>query len=379
MIFMKIGLLGAGTIGFGVCEIAEGLPQLEIAKVLDRRDIPGLEGRITRDVEEILNDPSIETIVELLGGNEPAHTWAVRALRSGKNLVTANKLMVSENLSELMEAAREGGANLRFSAAVGGGIPYLFNLLRARRVDEITEVGGILNGTTNYMLDLMSTQGVEYSAALKLAQEAGYAEADPTADVSGGDAKCKLMLASCIAWNGIVNKSHVLCEGIASVEKRDIALANERGYACKLLARAAKTECGISCYVEPTLVRRDSVPGSIALVENMATFTGVNAGHQRFTGAGAGRYATAYAVVNDLIDICENPAAFAFCISERNIPVDNSAEKHAYLARGLDIPGAEIVAPGVCITPEITVSEMHAMAAAARAQGKSVFFAGIKE
>ncbi len=376
---MKIGLLGAGTIGFGVCEIADGLPQLEIAKVLDRRDIPGLEGRITRDVDDVLGDPSIDTVVELLGGNEPAHAWAVRALRSGKNLVTANKLMVSENLPELMAAAREGGANLRFSAAVGGGIPYLFNLLRARRVDEITEVGGILNGTTNYMLDLMSTQDIEYSEALKLAQEAGYAEADPTADVSGGDAKCKLMLASCIAWEGLVNKSHILCEGIVSVEKRDIALITERGYACKLLARAAKTENGISCCVEPTLVRRDSVPGSIALVENMATFTGVNAGPQRFTGAGAGRYATAYAVVNDLIDVSENPAAFAFSVSEKNIPVDNSAEKHAYMVRGLDIPGAEAIAPGVCVTPEISVNDMHAMAAAARAEGKAVFFAGIRE
>ena len=376
---MKIGLLGAGTIGFGVCEIVEDLPQLEIAKVLDRRDIPGLEGRITRDVEDILGDPSIDTVVELLGGNEPAHTWAVRALRSGKNLVTANKLMVSENLKELLDAAREGGANLRFSAAVGGGIPFLFNLLRARRVDKITDVGGILNGTTNYMLDLMSTQGIEYSQALKLAQQAGYAEADPTADISGGDAKCKLMLASCIAWDGMVDKSSILCEGIASVEKRDIALIAERGYACKLLARAARNENGISCCVEPTLVRRDSVPGSIALVENMATFTGVNAGPQRFTGAGAGRYATAYAVVNDLIDINENPAAFAFSVSEKDIPVDNSAEKHAYMVRGLDIPGAETIGPDTCITPEISVSAMHAMVSAARADGKNVFFAGIRE
>ena len=376
---MKIGLLGAGTIGFGVCEIVDSLPQLEIAKVLDRRDIPGLEGKLTRDVEDILSDPSIDTVVELLGGVEPARTWALKALKSGKNLVTANKLMVSESLTELLAAAKEGGACIRFSAAVGGGIPYLFNLLRARRVDEIVEIGGILNGTTNYMLDLMQTQGIDYAEVLKLAQEAGYAEADPTADVSGGDTKCKIMLSSCIAWDGLVNKADILCEGITSIEKQDMDIISDKGYACKLLATAKKAESGISCYVEPTLVRRDTVPGSIALVENMATFTGVNAGPQRFTGAGAGRYATAYAVVNDLIDVDRNPDAFSFSISDKAIAIDNSAEKHCYMVRGMEIPGAEAIADGVCITGEISVCEMHAMAAAARAEGKKVFFAGIRD
>ena len=376
---MKIGLLGAGTIGFGVCEIVEKMPQLEIVKVLDRRDIPGLEGKLTKDAEDILGDPNIDTVVELLGGVEPARTWALRALKSGKNVVTANKLMVSESLTELLSAAKESGASLRFSAAVGGGIPYLFNLLRARRVDDITEVGGILNGTTNYMLDLMSTQGIGYAEALKLAQDAGYAEADPTADVSGGDTKCKIMLSSCIAWDGLVNKADILCEGITAVSKADIDIIGARGYACKLLASAKKCEGGISCYVEPTLVRRDTVIGSIALVENMAMFVGVNAGPQRFTGAGAGRYATAYAVVNDLIDVEKNPDAFAFSISGGKLAVDNSAEKHCYMVRGLDIPGAEKIAEGVYITGEIAVSEMHRMAAEARGVGKDVFFAGIRD
>lgn len=376
---MKIGLLGAGTIGFGVCEIVNGIPGLEIVKVLDRRDIPGLEDKITRDVEDILGDPAIDTVVELLGGNEPAHTWAVRALRAGKNLVTANKLMVSENLTELMAAAKEGGADLRFSATVGGGIPFLFNLLRARRVDDIVEVGGILNGTTNYMLDLMQSQGIGYAEALKLAQDAGYAEADPTADVSGGDTKCKIMLSSCIAWDGLVGKSEILCEGITAVTKDVIDLISEKGYAMKLLASARRNDGGISCYVEPTLVKRDSVPGSIALVENMACFTGVNAGPQRFTGAGAGRYATAYAVVNDLIDVNDKAASYAFSIANAPIAIDNAAEKHAYIVRGLDIPGAEVVSGDIMMTPEVSVSELHALAAAARAEGKTVFFAGVRD
>ena len=142
---MKIGLLGAGTIGFGVYEIAEKIPDLEITKVLDRRDIPQLRGKLTQDAAEILDDPAIDAVVELLGGVEPAHSWAVRALEAGKAVVTANKLMLSENLTEMAALSRKTGGKLRFSAAVGGGIPFLFNLLRARRVDEILEVGGILN------------------------------------------------------------------------------------------------------------------------------------------------------------------------------------------------------------------------------------------
>lgn len=376
---MNAGLLGAGTIGFGVCEISASIPDLEIAKVLDRREIPGLEGRLTKDIGDIMQDNGIGAVIELLGGVEPAHSWAVQAMRAGKSFVTANKLMVSENLPELLRVARENGVSMRFSAAVGGGIPYIFNLLRARRVDNITEVGGILNGTTNYMLDLMQSQGIGFSQALKLAQEAGYAEADPTADISGGDARCKIMLSSCVAWDGLVNKPDILCEGIEAITARDMAFIKEKGYACKLLARAAKVDGGICCYVEPTLAPKDSVMANIALVENMAFFRGENAGLQRFTGAGAGRYATAYAVVNDLIDIERNADAYTFSISERPIAIDNAAEFHRYVVRDVDIAGAEELGGGMFITPEISVSEMHALARAAREAGGKPFFAGIME
>ena len=376
---MNAGLLGAGTIGFGVCEIAEGISDLEIKKVLDRREIPELKGKLTTDINEIMNDGSIGAVIELLGGVEPAHNWAIQAMKAGKNFVTANKLMVSENLPELLKTAKENGVSIRFSAAVGGGIPYLFNLLRARRVDKIIEAGGILNGTTNYMLDLMQSQGIGFAPALKLAQDAGYAEADPTADISGGDAKCKIMLTSCVAWDGVVNKADILCEGIEAITAEDIAFIKEKGYAIKLMARAAQVEGGICCYVEPTLVHADTVMANIALVENMAFFRGENAGLQRFTGAGAGRYATAYAVVNDLIDMERNADAYTFSISEREIAIDNEAEKHRYIVRGVEIEGAEDIGNGMFMTGEISVSEMHAAAKAARENGAEVFFAGIRE
>ena len=296
---MKIGLLGAGTIGFGVYEIAEKIPDLEITKVLDRRDIPQLRGKLTQDAAEILDDPAIDAVVELLGGVEPAHSWAVRALEAGKAVVTANKLMLSENLTEMAALSRKTGGKLRFSAAVGGGIPFLFNLLRARRVDEILEVGGILNGTTNYMLDMMQRENLGFEQALKLAQQAGYAEQDPTADVSGGDAKCKIHLSAALAWNGMPDKHNILCEGITSITKQDMEALSKKGYACKLLARAARQEGGISCYVEPTAVPARSVTGNIALVENMAFWRGANAGLQRFTGAGAGGLAELESQVKD--------------------------------------------------------------------------------
>lgn len=374
---MKIGILGAGTIGYGVCELATPAAGIEVAKVLDRREIPGLEGKITRNIDEILGDPEIFAVVELLGGLEPAHTWAIRAMRAGKHFVTANKLMVSAHLPALLSAARENNVSFRFSPAVGGGIPYLFNLLRARRADEIVEIGGILNGTTNYMLDLMQTQGVAFETALNLAREAGYAEADASQDISGGDTLCKLAIAASIAWDGIVDKGSLLCEGIEKITPFDISIALERAYSCKLLARAGVVEGGVSAYVEPTLMPMDTVLANIRMVENCAFFRGANAGVQRFTGAGAGRYATAYAVLNDLIDIRENPSAYPFSISGEAIPVRNESEAHRYYVRALAVPGAEEIAPGAFITPEIPVARMHQLAKEARARGKEVFFAGI--
>jgi homoserine dehydrogenase len=374
---MKLGLLGAGTIGFGVCELAERATGIEVAKVLDRRDIPGLEGKITRDVADIINDPEIGAVVELLGGVEPAHTWAIMAMRAGKHFVTANKLMVSEHLPELLKVARENHVSFRFSPSVGGGIPYLFNLLRARRADEIVEIGGILNGTTNYMLDLIETQGVAYDTALRLAREAGYAEADASQDVSGGDAKCKLTIAASIAWDGIVDKKKVLCEGIEAIAPFDISAALSRSYSCKLLARAGVVEGGVSAYVEPTLVPADTVLANIRMVENCAFLRGANAGVQRFTGAGAGRYATAYAVLNDLMDIERNADAYPFSVADVSIEVKNESEAHRYYVRGMTVPGSEEISDGAFITPVIPVMRMHRLAEEARETGKDVFFAGI--
>lgn len=372
---VKIGLLGAGTIGFGVVELADQTDDLKIIKILDRRDIPELRDRLTTVPDSILEDPEIDTVIELLGGVEPAFTWVSKALLAGKNVVTANKFLVSEKLPELLEAARKGSAQLRFSAAVGGGIPILVNLLRARRLDTVREVGGILNGTTNYILTKMAEDGLDFDVALKQAQELGYAEANPTADVSGGDTLCKIALASSIAWNALADKHVIPCEGITRIKAQDMKKAAELGYTCKLLARAINTGDTVCATVEPTLVRNGSVPSGIRLVENMAFWKGANAGVQRFTGAGAGRYATAYAVLNDVTDM--NGLSLPFSVNDRKLALDASSVSRRYLVRGLVLPGNQL--DQWILTDEVTPETVHTLAAQAAKDGRDFFFAGIME
>ena len=372
---MKIGLLGAGTIGFGVVELCNGTKDLEIIRVLDRRVIPGLEDRLTQKPEDILNDPEIDTVVELLGGVTPAFTWVEQALRSGKNVVTANKMMVSEKLPELLEAAQAGHSQLRFSAAVGGGIPFLYNLLRARRVDTVLSVEGILNGTTNYILTRMQEEHAGYDEVLKDAQRLGYAEADPTADVSGMDTECKIMLASCIAWNGRINKREILREGIGQITQQDQDATASMNRVLRLMARSLWTAQGLRITVEPTLVSAASLPAGIRLVENMACWTGKNAGLQRFTGAGAGRYATAGAVVNDLMDLQDS--GYPFTIENRHLNICNDIPDRRYLVRGLDVAGTGMGAH--ILTEPMAPSVIHRLAKERREAGGSVFFAGLLE
>ena len=189
---MKIALLGMGTVGSGVYELLEGREDMRIVRILDRRSLGAADRLRTENIEEIFSDEDIDTVVELLGGVEPARSWAEAALRTGKHLVSANKLMLSAGLPGLLRAAREGGAQMRISASVGGGIPYLPNLIRARRVDELREIGGIVNGTTNLILDTMQREDADFAEVLARAQREGYAEADPSADIDGIDARSKI-------------------------------------------------------------------------------------------------------------------------------------------------------------------------------------------
>ena len=193
---MNIALLGFGTVGKAFYELTLGRSDLRVTSVLSRRPRPELPCTVTNDFDEIVRDRSVGIVVEVMGGLEPAYRYICAAMRAGKHVVTANKQLVCSHYDELLELARECGVSLRCTAAAGGGIPWLTSLSRAARLDEITAVGGILNGTTNYMLSAMTASGVDYTTCLREAQALGYAEADPTADVEGYDARRKLVLSA---------------------------------------------------------------------------------------------------------------------------------------------------------------------------------------
>jgi len=383
---VKVAVLGYGTVGVGVYEMLKAAKGLEAGPVLVR---PGKENEAFKvsSIEKITEDPSVDAVAEVMGGVEPAFTYAMAAIRAGKHFVTSNKALVAAKGVELNRAAKEAGVSFLFSAACGGGVPFLHNLARAAQTDEILSVGGILNGTTNFMLDQMQSTGKDYAAALKEAQELGYAEADPTADVTGLDALRKIMLACAVAW-GVLPQDGLLNEGIDSLSAADVKDFMARGRVCRLVASGQRAADGrISAYVEPVLVRAGDAESAVLKNYNMARYEGKNAGPIAMIGQGAGRYPTASAVLRDLSGICEGEAAMfpADCV---NGSADNSAAAHAYYVRlpkacGDLFPAAEILADDGeelrILTEKLSVQKMHESASALRKAGHAVFFAAVRE
>lgn len=383
---MKVAVLGYGTVGVGVYEMLKAAKGLEAGPVLVR---PGKENEAFKvsSIEKITEDPSVDAVAEVMGGVEPAFTYAMAAIRAGKHFVTSNKALVAAKGVELNRAAKEAGVSFLFSAACGGGVPFLHNLARAAQTDEILSVGGILNGTTNFMLDQMQSTGKDYAAALKEAQKLGYAEADPTADVTGLDALRKIMLACAVAW-GVLPQDGLLNEGIDSLSAADVKDFMARGRVCRLVASGQRAADGrVSAYVEPVLVRAGDAESAVLKNYNMARYEGKNAGPIAMIGQGAGRYPTASAVLRDLSGICAGEAAMfpADCVDGS---ADNSAAAHAYYVRlpkacGDLFPAAKVLADDGkelrILTEEISVQKMHESAAALRKAGHAVFFAAVRE
>ena len=346
---MNIALLGFGTVGKAFYELTLGRSDLRVTSVLSRRPRPELPCTVTNDFDEIVRDRSVGIVVEVMGGLEPAYRYICAAMRAGKHVVTANKQLVCAHYDELLELARECGVSLRCTAAAGGGIPWLTSLSRAARLDEITAVGGILNGTTNYMLSAMTASGVDYTTCLREAQALGYAEADPTADVEGYDARRKLVLSANLAFGASVQEEEIPCFGISSVEKKDFAAWRELGRVCKLFVRAERHEGRISAFVCPLFASRF--------------------GKQSFSGAGAGGYPTGSSVLSDCVDVIDGCPSFYVSRHEAK-HIDNSAAAGRFYLR----TGSETVCTG-----PITVAEAFARAERARSCGEPVFLARIEE
>lgn len=319
--YIKVGLLGAGTVGGGVISVMEQNAdviekkigkKIIIAKVFGR-DIKKMQEQYgsnyfyTTNIDDILEDPEIDIVVELLGREHPAKEYIAKAFEQGKNVVTANKDVLAKYGKELFPLASEKNCDFMFEGSVCGGIPIIQPLKTSLAANKITSIMGIVNGTTNYMLTKMSNEHLDYANVLQEAQNKGYAESDPTADVGGFDAARKLAILASIAFNTRISLDDVQVEGIESISLRDINYAAELGYAIKLLAIAKNDpEFGISVRVHPTMLPLSHPLAGVNDVYNAVFVTGDAIGEAMFMGLGAGRMPTASAVCGDIIDVARN-------------------------------------------------------------------------
>ena len=332
---MNIALLGFGTVGSHFYQLCAGRADLHISAVLSRRPRPALTCTVTADYDEIVRDPSIDIIVEVMGGIEPAYSYLCAAMRAGKHVVTANKQLMCARFDELTSLAKECGVALRCTAAAGGGIPWLTSLSRAAQLDEITAVEGILNGTTNYMLSAMTNAGADYAAALAKAQELGYAEADPTADVEGLDARRKLVLSADLAFGVNIREEDIPCVGISSVTAADIARAREDDLTCKLIARAEKSGSAVAAFVCPTLFPASAPEAHTDGTGNLVTLFASRFGRQSFSGAGAGGWPTGSNVLRDCLDIAAGCRSFyADSFAPRSVNLSGTQGKWLFRCMG---------------------------------------------
>lgn len=310
---VNIAVLGYGTVGSGVVEVIRTNPdsinkkagnEINIKYVLDLREFPGdpVEKVLVHDFDTILNDPEVRIVVEVMGGVEPAYTFVKKCLLAGKSVCTSNKELVAKHGPELLQIARDKNINFLFEASVGGGIPIIRPLNSSLTADEILEITGILNGTTNYILSKMADEGWEFDEALKKAQELGYAERNPEADVEGYDACRKIAILSSLAFGNNVDFEEIYTEGITKITAKDIAYAKKLDRAIKLLASSKRDEGNFYAMVAPFLVPKSHPLYSVNGVFNAIFVNGNVLGDVMFYGSGAGKLPTASAVVSDVVD-----------------------------------------------------------------------------
>ena len=363
---MKIGLLGHGTVGSGVRKIVDEkntkeISQLEISKILVRYEKDITDKRMTVDIYDIVDDSEIDVVVECIGGDEPAFSYVKAALFNGKHVVTSNKKMLVNHLEELLELARTRGVSLKYEAACGGGIPWMSNLDRTKRIDDIESFRGIFNGTTNYILSKMSDEGSEFVVALKEAQDCGYAEFDPSDDIDGMDTAYKVVLSSCKGFGILANIQDLDIYGIRHISAKDIAYACKHGYVCKLIGLGIKYESSVSGTVIPTFIPKQNIFATIPANFNAIESDSKTLGKMTYVGQGAGSYPTAHAVVQDLIDLVlhqdiEVSSGVSVC-------VDNKPRVSSFYVRSINLNRIgevieERIDEDTCITKRMSFVEL---------------------
>ncbi len=377
-----VGIIGLGTVGSGTVKILFenqslikkrlGVPLL--VKKIAVRD-PSLPRRVevpdtllTTDPESIFRDPEIKIVVELIGGLEPARTFILKAIEAGKHVVTANKAVLAEYGAELFAAAKEKGVDIAFEAAVGGGVPIIKTLKESLAGNRIKSLTGIVNGTCNYILTRMTDEGLSFEEALAEAQEAGFAEADPSLDVDGIDAAHKLALLTTLAYGTEISLEDIYVEGIREIEPLDIAFARELGFVTKLLAICKETENGLEVRVHPALIAEDHVLASVRMAYNAFYVRGDAVGDILLYGLGAGQMPTGSAVVSDIVDLARNvlsgatlrvpPLSFQLADLQRLPlkPMNEVVSRYYFRFSAVDRPGVLSKIAGILGENEISIA-----------------------
>jgi len=310
---MKIAVIGFGTVGSGVVEVFyknrdkienKAGCELDVKYIVDIRDLSAspYADKWTKDFNDVLNDPEVGVVVETMGGINPAYDFSKRSLIAGKHVVTSNKELVAAHGAEFIAIAKEKNVNYLFEASVGGGIPLLHPLYQCLGAGDVTAVAGILNGTTNFIMTRMIEDGMSFDDALKLAQDNGFAERNPAADVEGHDACRKIAILTSMVYGKHVYPDEVHTEGITEIKAADVAAASAAGCAIKLIGRVEKTDKGLVAMVAPSVLKKTSPLGNISDVYNGVLVRGSDLGDVMFYGKGAGKAPTASAVLSDVID-----------------------------------------------------------------------------
>ncbi len=328
---MNVAVLGYGTVGSGVFEVltrnsgiiaSRAGKELKVKYVLDLREFPGdpVEKVLVHDFKQIVEDPDVDIVVEVMGGLHPAYEFSKQALEAGKSVCTSNKELVAKFGAELIALAKEKNCNYLFEASVGGGIPIIRQLIRSITADDIKRIDGILNGTTNYMMTKMKNEGLAFDAVLHRAQEKGYAERNPAADIEGHDACRKIAILTSLAYGRQVDFEDIHTEGITKISDVDVEYANRLGRAIKLLGSSRKEEDGkVYAIVAPKMIKDENPLFMVSGVFNAILIEGDMLGEVMCYGKGAGKLPTASAVVSDVIDAAKHPGT--------NIPIIWNKEK----------------------------------------------------
>ncbi len=382
-IFMTMAILGFGVVGSGAYEVLTN-KGYTVKKVLDVRPQPALGDVWTDNFDDILKDPEIGIVAEAIGGLAISYDLVSKALRAGKHVVSSNKHLLCHYYKELHTLAVENGVTLRFTSSAGGGIPWLSNLKRCVRLDNITKVMGIMNGTTNFILDAMESDGKKFADALCEAQKLGYAERDPSADIDGNDVARKVALSANMAFNTVVSEEDVLMFSLRNFKKTDLDYISEKfNGTIRYLGYGVKKDDTVSVFVEPTLLPKTALEAGVKKNNNLISLFGDVVGRLSFYGQGAGKYPTGIALAQDMVDIASGDTALSF--EPCAVRVDNFAELRTYFIRttatlddALCARAEEKDGVRYIMTMPIPVSDMHEKAKAILARDPDAFFAGVE-